>query len=132
MRLGSAVSTAVHLQRRANGLRHVSSCTKEGMNVWGCVTSEGDFPGNLGKWGVDEFLEVDLLILNVVERLARAKGGFAEAQRTGRLVTVQRLYVEYLEGIGNVVGAQGGASAVSHELESFLQDLGQAVVDIAR
>lgn len=94
-------------------------------------TCECDFAGHFWQRGVDELLEIDLLILDVVERLAGTQGSFAKAQRAGGFVAVEGLDVQDSEGMGDIVGTEGGAFAVSHELERLLEHLGKAVVDVA-
>ena len=95
------------------------------------MCGEGDLSWDLGQWGVDELLEIDFFILDIVQRLARAQRSLAEAQRTGRFVAVERLHIEHLQGIGYVLCAQCRPLPVSHELESFLQHLGQTEVNVA-
>lgn len=62
-------------------------------------TSEAHITRHLGQRRVDDLLKVDLLVINVEERLARAETSFTIAQRTGRLVTIERLDVEDPEGL---------------------------------
>jgi hypothetical protein len=97
----------------------------------GARTCECDLSWHLGERRVDELLEIHLLVLDIVQRLARAQRGFAEAQRAGRLVAIERLYVQYFEGVGDVVCAQRRPLPVSHELDGLLQHLGKAEVDVA-
>ena len=95
------------------------------------LTCESDFPWHLGQGRIDEFLEIHLLVLDIVQRLARPQRRLAKAKGSGGFVAVEGLHVEHLEGIGYVLCAECCPLSVSHELECFLQDLGQAKIDVA-
>ncbi|TKW51715.1 hypothetical protein CTA1_8874 [Colletotrichum tanaceti] len=80
--------------------------------------------------GVDELLKVDLLVLDVEQRLAGTQTGLAVSQRTRRIVPVERFDVEGLEGGADVIDGQGGAAGGAHEAQGLDEDLADAVFDI--
>jgi hypothetical protein len=60
-------------------------------------TGKAHITRHLGQRRVDDLLKIDLLVIDVEQRLARAEASLAIAQRTGRFVTVERLDVEHLQ-----------------------------------
>lgn len=98
--------------------------------VWRDHTGERNLPWHLWQWGIDQFLKVNLVILDVEDGLGLAQTGLSESQGTRRLVSVQGFDVEDTEGIGDVGGAEDGPLGVAHEFEGFLEDLVHAVLDV--
>lgn len=93
-------------------------------------TGEGNFPRDLWQGGIDQFLKVNLIILDVEDGLGLPQTRLPESQGTRRLVSVEGFDVEDTEGIGDVGGAENGPLGVAHEFEGFLEDLVHAVFDV--
>ena len=86
----------------------------------GIHTGECYFAGYFGQWRVDELFKVDLLVLDVEERLPRPQRGLAKAQRPCRIVSVQRLDLQHAQRLRDILRREDVAPGVSHEAQRFL------------
>ena len=87
---------------------------------------------HLGQGRIDELLKLDLLVVNVKQRLARPETGLAKAQRSCRVVSVKRLGVEHAQGEGDVVDGERRAARGAHQAQALDDDLADTILDVLR
>lgn len=96
------------------------------------LTRKRSLPRYLWQRRINQLFKINLVVLHIKQRLARADRRFAKLQRARGLVAVQRFDIQCAERIRYILGRENGASAMFHELERFFEDLGDAVFDVPR
>ena len=95
----------------------------------GRLTRETYIPRHLRQRRINQPLKIHLLILNIKQRLSRSQTRFPKSKWPSTLIPIQRLDIQHLKRLADILGSEDCALALLHETHGFDDYLSHAVLD---